>query len=103
MFGNVKDLARLSSERPVFQLMAENGDCRVLTLGLEAGHSVPAHSSASTVLMYVAEGNGQIQVGDEERKVRAGDLALCPPHLTHALAAAADQRLLVVVVISPRP
>lgn len=103
MFVNVNSSARFSPERPVFQPITENSDCRVLTLGLEAGQSVPAHSSASTVLMHVVEGKGRIQVGDEEREVTAGDMAVCPAHIAHGLAAAAGQRLVVLVTIAPRP
>lgn len=103
MFANLKAAARFAPDRPITQLIHENQDCRVIVFGFEPGQAVPLHTSSSSVLMQVIEGQGRFTVGDEERPVGPNDLAFCPPNVPHALAAGADNRLIVVAVIAPRP
>lgn len=100
MFVNARSAARFAAERPAAQLIAENGRCRAIVFGFEPGQEIPAHTSSSTVLLLALEGRGRFRVGDQEQAVAAGDVALCPPHVPHALAAAADSRLIALVFIA---
>lgn len=103
MFTNVRNVARFDPNRHIAQLLKDNHDCRVVVFGFEPGQTLPPHTSSSTVLMYVVEGAGRFQVGEEEQAVAVGDLAICPPSIPHALAADPDKRLVVMAIIAPRP
>lgn len=103
MFVNALVAARFDPQRPLAQLLSDSQDCRLIVFGFGPGQEIPAHTSTSTVAMHVLLGRGQIRVGDRERKVSPGDLAVCPPHVTHSMAAAADSRMVVLAVIAPRP
>lgn len=103
MFINTRDSARFDLRRPTTRIVSESQDCRVIIFGFEPGQAVPAHFSSSTVLIAVLEGRGRFQVGEQERSVSAGDLAVCPPHTEHSLTADSDSRLVVLAVIAPKP
>jgi quercetin dioxygenase-like cupin family protein len=103
VFVKVSDAVRFDPNRPMTQLVSENHDGRVVVFGFEPGQAVEPHTSSSTVLMQVVSGNGRFQVGEEERTVGPGDLAICSPNVPHGLAAGLDGRLVVLVVITPRP
>lgn len=103
MFTNVSATARFNENHPVTQLITQNQDSRVIVFGFEPGQSVPLHTSSSTVLMQVVEGNGRIQVGDSEQFVVAGDLAICPPNVPYSLSAAETGRFVILTIVAPNP
>jgi mannose-6-phosphate isomerase-like protein (cupin superfamily) len=59
----------------------------------------PHHHTMSAELFYVLDGSLQVLIGDRVLLAAAGDLAMVPPGVTHAFAAAAgcDAELLAVV------
>lgn len=103
MFIDPRAAARFAPDRPLPQLVANTAGMRAVVFGLEPGQAIPPHTSTSTVLMQAVEGRGRFRVGDEERAVRPGDVAICPPRVPHALAADSDSRLIVLAIIAPRP
>jgi mannose-6-phosphate isomerase-like protein (cupin superfamily) len=60
----------------------------------------PHHHTGSAELFYVIRGWAQVLVGDDVVVAGEGDIALVPPGLQHAFAAApgADTDLLIVIV-----
>lgn len=103
MFVNARAAARFAPGGPIAQLVTENRDCRVIVFGFEPGQEIPAHTSSSTVLMQALEGRGRFRVGDQEQAVGPGDVAVCPPHVPHALVADPDSRLVALAFIAPTP
>lgn len=61
----------------------------------------PHRHTASSELFYVFDGSIQILAGTEVVTMRQGDLAVVPPHLPHAFAAAADSGAGLLIVITP--
>lgn len=103
VFVNLNQAVRFGPDRALNQLITDSDDARVVLFGLEPGQSIPAHSSSSTVLMQVVDGKGRFLVGEEERSVGPGDLAICPPNCLHAMFAGREGRMVVVAVMAPRP
>jgi quercetin dioxygenase-like cupin family protein len=52
-------------------------------LAFARGGSVPVHESPNTAWFCVIEGGGLLLVGDEERRVAAGEAVLWPAHVVH--------------------
>jgi mannose-6-phosphate isomerase-like protein (cupin superfamily) len=70
----------------------------------EPGQAQTGHSHAgSDKIYYVIEGEAQIRIGEDERRVTAGTAALAPAGVAHAIANAGTERLRVLVMMAPLP
>jgi len=54
-------------------------------------------------IYYVIEGRGVFKVGDEERELGAGEIALAPAGANHGVANRGEQRLVTLVFVTPKP
>jgi quercetin dioxygenase-like cupin family protein len=71
---------------------------------LEANQAqgVHAHQGADK-FYFVLEGVGKFKIGDEERNETVGALVIAPAGVPHGVTNASDQRLSLLVAISPGP
>lgn len=98
---NLKTLRQFDSRRFVSQLIHDSEKARVALFCLEPGQEVSPHTAPSEVVFIGLEGKGQVLVGKDEVAVEAQSLVVCPPHVPHGIKA--EQRLVIVAVIAPRP
>jgi quercetin dioxygenase-like cupin family protein len=63
-----------------------HGDARgvIAELALRKGGRIQPHDNPNTTWFIVIEGGGYVQVGDEQRRVAAGEAVLWPANVTHA-------------------
>jgi quercetin dioxygenase-like cupin family protein len=74
------------------------------TYCFEAGQSQSPHTHAhEDKVYYVLEGRGVFTVGDEERELGAGEIALAPAGQNHGVANRSQQRLVTLVFVTPKP
>ncbi len=52
---------------------------------------------------YVVEGKGMFKVGDEEKELGPGEIALAPAGMNHGVANRSQQRLITLVFVTPKP
>jgi mannose-6-phosphate isomerase-like protein (cupin superfamily) len=72
--------------------------------GLEPGQSQAGHKHAvGDKLYFVVSGRGRVRVGGEERAVGPGDLACAPAGAEHAVENPGPERLVLLVVMAPKP
>jgi quercetin dioxygenase-like cupin family protein len=76
--------------------LLDAGKVRALLLNLEAGQSVAPCQMPSTVLYYVIEGQGQLQVEEEQSQLRTGSLTVVPPGAIRSISADARMRVLAL-------
>ena len=69
---------------------------RALLLNLAGGQAVAPCQMSVTVLYYVVEGQGHLDVEDEQAELRAGSLAVVPAGATRSISA--DERMRVLAV-----
>ena len=70
----------------------------------EAGQEHQLHThTAQDKLYFVLEGEGDVTVGAETRRIEPGDLVLARSGEKHALKNLGPQRLVVMVVMGPPP
>lgn len=70
----------------------------------EPGQEQSAHTHAgSDKVYYVLSGTARIRIGDDERTVGAGTAALAPSEVRHAVANPGPERLMVLVLMAPKP
>ncbi len=72
---------------------------RALLLHLDAGQSVAPCQMPCTVLYYVIEGEGRLQVGDEQAGLRTGSLVVVPAGAVRAISAAGPMRVLAAQIL----
>jgi quercetin dioxygenase-like cupin family protein len=70
----------------------------------EAGQEQATHAHAGQdKVYYVLEGKGIFQVGNHEKELGPGEIALAPAGQTHGVANRSGQRLAVLVFMAPKP
>ena len=72
-----------------------------VTLADGADGARPHHHANSAELFYVLSGSVQLLAGDRVHRAGAGDLAVVPPGLPHAFAAAPASGTDLLIVIAP--
>ena len=73
---------------------------RALLLNLEAGQSVAPCRMSSTVLYYVIEGQGQLQVEEEQAQLRTGSLTMVPAGAERFISAVQPMRVLAIQALT---
>lgn len=72
--------------------------------GLEPGQEQKAHAHAGAdKLYYVIEGRGLFLIGDEERELGPQQIVLAPAGATHGVRNTSEERLTLLVFMSPNP
>ncbi len=82
--------------------LVDEPSVQVMNLLLKPGQDVPPHLTPVDVLLYVVEGRGTIQIGDESQEITARDMVFSPKNIPHGLAAA-DSPFNVLVIKMPNP
>ncbi len=54
-------------------------------------------------IYYVVEGRGVFSVGEEEKELGPGQMALAPAGANHGVANRGDHRLVTLVFVTPKP
>jgi quercetin dioxygenase-like cupin family protein len=54
-------------------------------------------------IYYVIEGRGMFTVGNEERELGPGEIALAPAGQNHGVANRTQERLVTLVFVTPKP
>lgn len=68
------------------------------------GQSQAVHSHGDAdKFYYVIEGRGRFTLGDEVRELGPGEAAWAPRGVAHGVGNAADQPLVALTVLTPRP
>jgi quercetin dioxygenase-like cupin family protein len=70
----------------------------------EPGQSQAPHThDGSDKIYYVVEGRGFFSIGEEERELAAGDIAIASSGLRHGVENRASGRLMLLVFMAPKP
>jgi mannose-6-phosphate isomerase-like protein (cupin superfamily) len=104
VFKDVRGAAAFSPEKmkKVNLFDTERMFCDVY--GLHPGQEQTAHAHAgSDKVYYVIDGTGRFRVGDEERVVSSGTAILAPAGASHAVRNPGPDRLMLLVLMAPKP
>jgi quercetin dioxygenase-like cupin family protein len=70
----------------------------------EPGQSQPVHvHHGSDKVYYVVKGKGRFQIGEEEKELQEGELAMAPSGEKHGVANGGRDRLVLLVYMAPKP
>lgn len=77
-------------------------DIGFLAIGrLPGQRTIEAHRDPMEEIYFIYEGEGEMTVDDEKRRVKTGDAIWIPTGSSHALTNTGEKDLLVLVVASP--
>ena len=65
------------------------------------GGSIPAHEHVNEEIYHILSGTGEMQVGNETERVRAGDTVYMEPDVPHTLRNTGDSDMELLFVYSP--
>jgi quercetin dioxygenase-like cupin family protein len=84
--------------RPAFPINRSTGaeGGAVVYFELEPGKRLPRHTDSPEEILYIVAGTAEAEVGGERGIVRAGDLAVVPAMVPHALRNVGDDTVKVV-------
>jgi len=104
MFKKLSDAMQFSADK-----MKKNGIfetdrffCDVYCFEPGQVQATHAHEGADKVY-YVLKGKGFFQVGDEERELGEGEIALAASGQKHGVTNRSNERLTVLVYMAPKP
>ena len=92
----------VAATRPATALLFDSPDLRLIVFRLKPGMAVPVHTSESSVMLTVLEGEGIIRSDLEERVCRVGDVVCFAPREPHGMSAT-NEEFHLAAVITPRP
>ncbi|MFC5825184.1 cupin domain-containing protein [Nonomuraea insulae] len=72
-----------------------------ITLGEGADGAVPHTHTTASEMFYVLDGQAQVLAGNEVLTLEQGDVAVVPPDMAHAFAAAPGSEADLLIVITP--
>jgi quercetin dioxygenase-like cupin family protein len=68
----------------------------VVYFELEPGHRLGSHTDSAEEILLILEGEAEATVGDEQGRVSAGEMAVVPAMVPHALRNVGDETVRVV-------
>lgn len=89
--------------RPVTQLLHDGPNARVVSFHVAPGQAVPPHTSDSTVVVQVIEGDGLFRGEESEARLGPGQTAVYAPGELHSMEPAGEGSLRFLAIITPRP
>lgn len=103
-FARVSDLVAFSPEKMRKQNVFDSANMFCDVYCLEPGQQQSAHAHAgSDKVYYVLDGMADVRIGDETRRLGAGEAAHAGPGVAHALSNPGPARLIVLVFMAPKP
>jgi quercetin dioxygenase-like cupin family protein len=75
---------------------AGSRDSAVVYFEVKAGDRVARHTDSAEEILYVVAGEADAEVGDERRRIAAGDLAVIPAMVPHGLLNVGKETLKIV-------
>lgn len=78
--------------------MYNDDHLRVVLFAFSAGQELSAHTAPMSAVIQVIQGEAELTLGDDVRKVQAGAFAHMPPNLKHAIVARTPLVLLLMML-----
>jgi quercetin dioxygenase-like cupin family protein len=92
-----------SRERQIPQVLFTSPECRAVVVDLRAGEELGDHTVRERVVVHVVAGEVSVESRDETASCGAGTLVAFEPGERHAVRAARDARLLLLLAPWPAP
>jgi mannose-6-phosphate isomerase-like protein (cupin superfamily) len=103
-FKKLADAMQFSREKMKKNGVFETANFFCDTYCFEPGQSQNPHAHAREDKVYfVLQGRGVFRVGDEEKELGPGEIALAPAGQNHGVENRGGERLVTLVFVTPKP
>ena len=82
----------------VSKTLAQNGAVSLTVFAFDKGEEIGSHESAGDAMVTVLDGAGEITVGGEKYKLRAGESIVMPAGKAHAVYAPEAFKMFLTVI-----
>lgn len=76
---------------------------QIIHITINAGATLPSHTTPVNVAMYVLEGDPTIEIGSERKVCTTGTLIESPKDIPHAIFNPSEETVRLLVMKLPRP
>jgi len=84
--------------RVVSRTFAQTGTLSLTLFAFDRGEGLSAHTASGDAFVYVIDGEAGVTVGDQEMRVKTGEVVAMPAGTPHSLHASQRFKMLLVVV-----
>ena len=100
-FSAALTLADLVSYQPgqvVSKTLAQNPAVNITLFAFDQGEEISSHESNGDAMIIALDGEGDITIGSEKHRVKAGETIVMPAKTPHAVFAAQQFKMFLIVV-----
>jgi len=100
-FAAALTLADLVSYQPgqvVSKTLAQNTAVSLTLFAFDEGEEISSHESNGDAMVIALDGEGEITIGSEKRRVTAGETIVMPAKTPHAVYASQQFKMFLIVV-----
>ena len=98
---NLNEIETPDGSRSPAVVHSQDGERRVVLIGLDAGQALAEHQVKEAALLLVLEGRVRVDAGDESVDATEGSLFRFDPDERHSVTAAGAARLLLLLAPWP--
>lgn len=99
--AEVVNLAEMVTYQPgqvVSRTVSQNKLGSLTLFAFPEGEGLSTHTTPADALVYILDGEAQIEIGDTEMVVAAGESVIMPANVPHALLAKVPFKMLLIIV-----
>lgn len=100
-FAAALTLADLVSYQPgqvVSKTLAQNSAVNLTLFAFDQGEEISSHESNGDAMIIALDGEGDITIGSEKHRVKAGETIIMPAKTPHAVFASQQFKMFLIVV-----
>lgn len=100
-FAAALTLADLVSYQPgqvVSKTLAQNPAVNLTLFAFDQGEEISSHESNGDAMIIALDGEGDITIGSEKHRVKAGETIIMPAKTPHAVFASQQFKMFLIVV-----
>jgi quercetin dioxygenase-like cupin family protein len=96
--GRLADSIAYQADSIVSKILGKAGGGSATLFAFSSGQELSEHTAPFQALIYVVEGEADVQVGGRSEVVSAGDLVTLPANVPHGIRATTDFKMLLVML-----
>jgi quercetin dioxygenase-like cupin family protein len=80
------------------RVLQKDEHVNITLFGFSAGESLSSHSAPTPAVLYILEGEAEVQLGESKVNAQQGSFIYMPPMLLHGIHARSPLRMLLVQI-----
>ena len=92
------DLVTYQPGQVVSKTLAQNTAVNITLFAFDEGEEISSHESNGDAMIIALDGEGDITIGSEKHRVKAGETIVMPAKTPHAVFAAQQFKMFLIVV-----